>query len=177
MAPDLDRWLANPVIRLHHRREARVAPGVLWDEARRVTLADSHLLGRVVRWRIPGVPADVTYEELFSSHPFTVLDEGAAHSVSGACGRLWNRKREFETLDDPEAFASCEIPGTARVVFAHWVEAAGDGRSALASEVRVVPADRQARLGLRLVRPLIVAFEHLISSEALAVAARRAEHG
>jgi hypothetical protein len=174
VTPNLDHWLAEPVIRLHHRREARAAPERLWEEAQAVTLADSHLLGRVVRWRIPGTPGDITYRELFSSPPFTLLDEGDTHSVSGICGRIWNRKREFARLDGPDAFTACRVPGTARVVFAHWVEPDGDG-SALASEVRVEPADRQARVGLRLVRPLIVAFEHLISAEALAAATRRAE--
>jgi hypothetical protein len=175
--PDLDRWLADPAIRLRHQRDARAAPERLWEEAQAVTIADSHLLGRVVRWRLPGVPGNATYRELFSSHPFTVLEEGETHSISGICGRIWNRKREFARLEDPEAFARCEIPGTARVVFAHWVHPRDDGRATLASEVRVEPADRQARLGLRLVRPLIVAFEHLIASEALAVATRRAERG
>lgn len=175
VTPDLDRWLAEPVIRLHHRRDARAAADRLWAEAQAVTIAESHMLGRVVRWRIPGTPAHVTYRELFSSHPFTLLDEGEMHSISGVCGRIWNRKREFARLESAEEFVRCEIPGTARVVFAHWVEPSGDGRASLASEVRVAPADHRARLGLRLVRPLIVAFEHLIASEALAIAVRRAE--
>ena len=141
-----------------------------------MTLTDSHLLGRVVRWRIPGTAPEITYRELFATPPFTLLEEGDGHSVSGICGRIWNRKREFARLDGPDAFAGCLVPGTARVVFAHWVEPdSDDHRSVLASEVRVEPADRQARVGLRLVRPLIVAFEHLIASEALAVATRRAE--
>jgi hypothetical protein len=155
---------------------AHAPPARLWEAARSVTLAESHLLGRVVRWRIPGTPAELTYRDLFSQHPFTLLEEGDEHSVSGLCGRIWNRKREFTELSNADAFRDCQVPGTARVLFAHWAEPA-DGHAALVSEVRVVPADRQARLGLRLVRPLIVAFEHLISSEALAIAVRHAERG
>jgi hypothetical protein len=171
---ELDRWLSDPVIRTHHRREAAASPSRLWEAAGTVRLDDSRLLGRLVAWRIPGAPAGVTYREMFHSDPFTLLEEGDEHSLSGLCGRIWTR-REFTVLPDPAQFPTWSVPGTVRVLFAHWaVPAAGD-RAALVSEVRIAAADRQARLGLRLVRPLIAAFEYLIASEPLAIAVRRAE--
>jgi hypothetical protein len=173
--PDLDVWLPAPAVRTFHRREARADPGDLWRAARTVRLADCRMLGRLVRWRIPGVPADVTFGELFASEPFTVLEEGEAHSVSGLVGRIWTLRRDYPRLEGAEAFRRWDRGGTARVLFAHWAEAAGPGRSALASETRVDVRDRQGRLGLRVVRPLIAAFEPLVGTEALALAARRAE--
>jgi hypothetical protein len=170
LPPDLDHWLAGPILRTRHRREAEASPERLWQAAGEVTLAQSHLIGRIARWRIPGLPADRTFRETFRSEPFMLLAEGGGWSLSGLCGRIWHRHRAFTVLDDPEQFRTGRDPGTVRVLLAHWVERAGAGRAALVSEVRVDPVDRQARLGLRMVRPLIVASEHLIGAEPLALA-------
>ena len=62
-----------------------------------------------------------------------------------------------------------------RVLFAHWVEPVGRDRAALVSQVHIEAVDSAARRGLRLVRPLISAFERLIDREPLAIAAQRAE--
>jgi hypothetical protein len=61
------------------------------------------------------------------------------------------------------------------VLFAHWVQPAADGRSALVSEGRVAPVDRAAALRLRALWALVGPWERLIGGEALARAARRAE--
>jgi len=170
LPPDLDRWLADPALRTRHRREAEAGPEDLWAAASDVTLAQSHVIGRIARWRIPGLPAERTFHEMFRSEPFNLLAEGDGWSLSGLCGRIWNRRREFTVLADPEEFRTWRASGTARVLLAHWVEPVDPHRSALVSEVRVDPVDRQARLGLRLVRPLIAASEHLIGAEPLAIA-------
>ena len=164
--PDLDAWLPDPAVRTFHRREAA---------AGEVRLADSRRLGRVVRWRIPGESAGITFRELFATEPFTLLAEGETWSISGLVGRIWTLRRDYPHLGNPEAFRSWRRTGTARVLFGHWTEPAGKGRAALFSEARVGVSDFQARLGLRLVRPLIAAFEPLIGSEALTVAVQRAE--
>lgn len=170
LPPDLDHWLADPAVRTRHRRATDAQPQELWEAAGRVTLAQSHVIGRIARWRIPGLAGDSTFRDTFRSEPFNLLAEGEGWSLSGLCGRIWNRRREFTVLDDPEDFRTWRAPGTARVLLAHWVEPAGAGRAALVSEVRVDPVDRQARLGLRLVRPLIAASEHLIGAEPLEIA-------
>jgi hypothetical protein len=174
-APDLDAWLAEPALRTVNRREAAASVGDLWEAAGTVRVGETRMLGRLVRWRIPGVPGHITFRELFAEDPFIVLEEGRTYSVSGLVGRIWTLRRDYPHLDAPEAFRGWHDRGTARVVFAHWAEAAGRGRAALTSEARVAVPDRQARLGLRVVRPLISAFEPLIGSEALALAVRRAE--
>ena len=171
----LDAWLTHPAIRMEHRRTARASPDALWEAASRVRLRDTRSLGRVVRWRIPGLDPTLSYHDLFRGEPFCVLEESDRLLVSGLVGRIWTVARDYPHLDGPEAFAAWHRRGTARVLFAHWVEPAGGGRSALVSETRVDVVDRQARLGLHLVRPLIATFEPLIGSEALALAARRAE--
>jgi hypothetical protein len=45
----------------------------------------------------------------------------------------------------------------------------------LASETRVEPIGVQGRVGIAAVRPLVRAFEHLIGSDGLEAAVRRAE--
>jgi hypothetical protein len=131
-------------------------------------------LGRLVRWRIPGLPGDVTYAELFASPPFTVLDEGDGWSVSGLAGRIWTLRRDYPRLEGADAFARWAEPGTVRVVFAHWVEER-EGGSALLSEARVAPVDRGAALRLRALWTVVGPWERLIGGEALARVVRTAE--
>lgn len=175
---DLDAWLPDPQIRTRHRREAAAAPAVLWDAARTLRVDETGPLGHAVRWRIPGLPAGVRFGELFAAAPFTVLAAGEGWQVSGLVGRIWTLRRDYPPLDGPDAFASWATPGTARVLFAHWVQDGdGDRRSALVSEARVAPTDRAAALRLRALWTVVSPFERLIGGEALARAARRAEDG
>lgn len=131
-------------------------------------------LGRMVRWRIPGLPAGVTYAELFAAPPFTVLEEGDGWSVSGLAGRIWTLRRDYPRLDGPDGFRGWTEPGTVRVAFAHWVEENGDG-SVLVSEARVSPVDRGAALRLRALWTVVGPWERLIGGEALARVVRSAE--
>lgn len=172
---ELDRWLPRPAVRVTHRREARAPAAVLWSAAQGVRLRDTRLLGPLVHWRIPGLGTDPTYHELFRSQPFTPLFEDEHVLLSGLCGRIWTLRRDYPRLADPEEFLRWSEPGTVRVLYANWVEPAGAGRSALVSETRVAPVDRQGRIGLLAVRPLIAASQHLIGSEPLTIAVRRAE--
>jgi hypothetical protein len=172
---ELDAWLPDPAVRTHHRRTARATPDELWSAASGVRLADTRTLGRLVRWRIPGTPADLRFRELFAAYPFMLLDEGDGFSVSGLCGRIWTLTRDYPRLEDPEAFRVWDRPGTVRVLFAHWVEPDAEGRSALVSEARVRPTDVHAALALRALGGLIRTFERLIATEPLTVATARAE--
>ena len=167
--PDLDAWLPDPAIRSRHRRASPADPVALWRAAERVRLSDTRTLGRLVRWRIPGTPADMTFRDLFRTPPFLVLDEGEGWSISGLAGRIWTIERDYPRLASPEEFRAWDRPGTARVLFAHWVS--GD---ALVSEARVAGTDRAARLRVRALWAMVGGFERLIGGEALALAVRRA---
>jgi hypothetical protein len=172
---DLDAWLPEPQVRTEHRRAARASSERLWEAAETVRVCDAPTLGRVVRWRIPGTPRDLPFRELFRRYPFAVLDEGEHWSVSGLCGRVWTLRRDYPRIHGADDFLEWGERGTVRVLFAHWVEANGDGRSTLYSESRVQPVDRRGRLRLRALWAAIGGFERLIGGEALRVAARRAE--
>jgi hypothetical protein len=173
--PDLDALLPRPAVRTHHRRSAPTTAEALWDAARGVRLADTRALGRLVRWRIPGTPPRQTYDGLLRAYPFTLLDEGPRHSVSGLCGRIWTLARDYPRLDGPPAFTGWDEPGTVRVLFGHWVRESGNGRAELVSEARVEPVDGRAALRLRALWTVIGQFERLVGAEPLALAARRAE--
>jgi hypothetical protein len=168
----LDAWLPEPVVRTRHRRTAGAAPQKLWRAANELQLSDTRTLGRLIRWRIPGLSARLTYGELFRAYPFTVLDEGERHLVAGLCGRIWTLARDYPRLDGPDQFAAWDEPGTVRVLFGHWVEEA-DGGSALVSEARVKPVDRTAGLRLRALWKLIGPFDRLVGAEAIARATER----
>ena len=138
-------------------------------------LSDTRRLERLVRWRIPGVVHGQTYDELFRTEPFTLLDAGDTWSVSGLCGRIWTLTRDYPRLSGPEAFREWDERGTVRVLFAHWAEPGRDGGAELVSEARVDPVDATARLRLKALWTVIGPFEPLVGAEPLAVAARRAE--
>ncbi len=172
---DLDAWLPDPQVRGRHRRSARADPDGLWRAAAEVTIAEAPRLGRAVRWRIPGTPADISFRELLRSYPFTVLAEGEHWSVSGLCGRLWTLGRDYPRLEGPEEFLDWDEPGTVRVLLADWVEPEGAGRTAVCNESRVAPVDRGASLRLRALWAIVGGFERLVGGEALSAATRRAE--
>jgi hypothetical protein len=169
----LDAWLARPTVRTHHRRTAPTDPDTLWRAALAVRLSDTGTLGRLVRWRIPGLAPGLTYHEMFRAYPFTVLEEDDHRLLCGLCGRIWTPARDYPRLPDADAFASWNEPGTVRVLFGHWI-APTDGGAELVSEARVQPTDRAAGLRLRALWSVIGPFERLVGAEAIAVAARAA---
>lgn len=173
--PELDPWLPDPAVRVAHRRSSSAGAEELWDAARGLRLAEARMLGRLVRWRIPGTPATTTLEGLFSNRPFAVLEEGEHALVSGLVGRIWTLRRDYPAIDDPEEFREWSAAGTAKVLFAHWVEPGADGHADLCSEARVQAFGVQGRIGLASVRPLIRSFQHLIATDAMAPAVRRAD--
>jgi hypothetical protein len=173
LTPDIDMWLPNPAIRVHHRRETSASAERLWEAAQAVRLNDSRRLGRLVRWRIPGLPADLTFGEMFRAPPFMVLNEAPGRLlVSGLVGRIWTLRRDYPELKDPEEFRAWNTPGTARVLFANWIE---DEPTEIHAEVRVEAIGAQGRIGVAAVRPLVRAFGSLIGSDGIDIAARRAE--
>jgi hypothetical protein len=170
----LDAWLADPAVRTRHSRRADSAPEALWRAATDLRLSDTRRLGRLVRWRIPGLPRDLTYGALFRAYPFTVLEEGEHLLLAGLCGRIWTLARDYPRLDGPDAFAAWDEPGTVRVLFGHWVQPNGRGAE-LVSEARIQPTDRSASLRLRALWKVIGPFERLVGAEAINVAVHSSE--
>jgi hypothetical protein len=174
-AERLDAWLGAPAVRTHHRRAAAASADALWQRATEVRLNETRSLGRLVRWRIPGLDPAITYHDLFRSYPFCVLEEDHHLLITGLCGRIWTLARDYPRLDGPPAFTGWDEPGTVRVLFGHWVRESGNGRAELVSEARVEPVDGRAALRLRALWTVIGQFERLVGAEPLALAARRAE--
>ncbi len=173
-ALDLDAWLPEPSLRVSHRRPSRASPDELWTAAMQVRLADTGLLGRLVRWRIPGLARDEGFDALFREPPFIVLQAGERALVSGLVGRIWTLRRDYPQLTGADEFRGWSRRGTARVVFANWV-APTDGGSELCSEARVQAFGVQGRVGLTAVRPLVGRFQGLVGSEGLKAAVKLAE--
>jgi hypothetical protein len=167
----LDAWLPEPAVRTHHRRSADADPGALWHAASSLPLSETRTLGRLVRWRIPGLARNLTYGELFRAYPFTVLEEGEHHLLAGLCGRIWTLTRDYPRLSGADAFAGWDEPGTVRVLFGHWVEEV-DGGAALVSEARVQPTDRSSSMRLKTLWKVIGPFERLVGAEAISAAVR-----
>jgi hypothetical protein len=173
----LDAWIPAPAVRTRHSRRASADAATLWDAASRVRLADTGRLGRLVRWRIPGLDPALTYHDLFRGYPFTVLEERNGLQISGLCGRIWTLARDYPRLDGADAFRDWSQRGTVRVLFAHWAREHPDGGAELISEARVEPMDRIAALRLRALWSVVSPFERLVGAEPLALAARAAEEG
>lgn len=173
--PDLDYWLPRPTVRIRHARDTATEADALWEAARAVRTSQTRRLGRLVRVRIPGLPNDLSYDELFRAPPFLVLEDEERALLAGIVGRIWTVRRDYPVLSGPEEFRRWSARGTVKVLFAHWVEPAGPGMAKLVSETRVSGGDPLARLGLAAVRPLIVASHQLIASEGLTRAVSAAE--
>jgi hypothetical protein len=172
--PDLDYWLPDPALRVAYRRETSVSPDRLWEAARAVRMSDARRLGRLVRWRIPGLAADLTFDAMFRSPPFMVLAEEPGRALlSGLVGRIWTLRRDYPQLRDPDQFRHWSASGTARVVFANWIT--GSSPTELHAEVRVEAIGVQGRIGVAAVRPLVRTFGSLIGSDGIEAAIRRAE--
>jgi hypothetical protein len=174
-APDLDSWMPRAAVCVSHRAWTPSAPGRVWSAARELRLSDTRLLGRLIRWRIPGVEADTSFEGLFTKPPFVVLEQGELELVSGIVGRIWTIRRDYPLLTDPEQFRSWQRPGTVRALFANWVQPARRGGALLCSETRIQPFGAQGRVGLTSVRPLIAGFHHLVKTDAMAAALSAAQ--
>jgi hypothetical protein len=173
---DLDDWLPGATLRLHHERTtARASAEAVWDAANAVTVAETGLLGGLIRWRIPGTPRGQSFGELFTQPPFVVLQRTEQGLVSGLVGRIWTLRRDYPLLTGPAQFRAWDQSGTARVCFAHWVDRRE--QTVLVSEARVEPIGLQGRLGVGAVGPLVRRFGSLVGSEGLAAAIRRAEQG
>ena len=174
--PDLDHWLAKPSIRVAHRRESDATPQQLWEASRELKLGDTRRLGRIIRWRIPDLAPDISFDEMFRAPPFIVLsDDEELTLLSGLVGRIWTLRRDYPRLGDPEEFRDWSTGGTAKVLFANWVEQTPSGRAALRSEVRVEAIGAQGRIGVAAVRPLVGAFGNLVGSDGIEAAVRAAE--
>ena len=173
--PDLDKWLPDPALCVYHRRQSTASVDDLWRAARKVQLSDTAVLGRLVRWRIPGLAGDEGYDDLFRQPPFMVLEEGEHILVSGLVGRIWTLRRDYPELRSGEEFRDWSLSGTARVAIANWVVPADGGGSVIAAEARVDAMGARGRLGLRAVRPLVQSFQQLVGSDGIAAAVRRAE--
>ena len=173
---DLDAWLPDPEIVTRHQRAAAVAPDALWAAARSVRLDQTRTIGRLVRWRIPGVPPDQSFMGLLASDPFTVLDEGPDYSISGLVRADLDVRARLRRPLRPR-----RLPGLAGAAHrARAVRALGDaprpdGRSTLVSEARIGPTDKLATVRVRALWIAVGPFERLIGAEALALAAARAE--
>lgn len=167
--------MARPSLRIAARRETSADPARLWQAALSVPLAETGLLGRLIRWRIPGTTPQLAFGALFREPPFLPLEEREGLLVSGLVGPIWTLRRDYPELRDPSQFVAYDQRGSARVVFGHWVEPAGDGRCALASEARVEALGLQGRLGVGAIRPLVQRFGYLVGTEGLTAAVRRAE--
>ena len=174
LSTQLDDWLPEPAIRVAHRVPSPASPTDLWQAAGELTLTQSPVLGRLVQWRIPGTARELSFDRMLREPPFLVLAEGERSLLCGLVGRIWTLRRDYPALADPERFRSYSERGSARVVIGVWAEEDPRG-GALCTEARVEAIGVQGQVGVAAVRPLVRGFQHLIGSEALRAAARRAE--
>ena len=172
---DLDDWLPSASVRVAYRRDSSATPDDLWQAASAMRVDDAGLLGRLIRWRIPRLPADLSFDQLFRHDPFLVLVDGERRLVSGLVGQIWTLRRDYPKLGDPDEFRDWSDRGTVRVVFANWVQPSASGGAVLRSETRVQAVGAQGRVGLATLRPLIRAFQGLIVTDGLDETVRRAE--
>jgi hypothetical protein len=172
--PSLDDWLPRPTVRVAHHRDSGAAADRLWREASLLELDDCAALGRLVRWKIPGLEPGLTFDRMLREAPFVLLHESEHQVLSGLAGRIWTLHRDYPHLSGPDDYRAWRTAGTARVLFGIWVDRLAAG-SRLTVEVRVEALGLKGRIGVTALAPLIRSCEHLLGAEALRAATHRAE--
>ena len=138
-----------------HSIEIRAAPPVVLDALRRVTADEIHLLRVMLRLRalpgrLRGRPAPTrgagpVLEGILRSG-FVVLDEERDRElVVGTVGRFWQARPAHVDMADGAAFLAFADPGWAKAAMNFSVADAGDGRTRLSTETRIVLTDARAR--------------------------------
>lgn len=172
--PSLDDWLPQPTVRVTHHRVTAASADRLWNEASILQIDDCAALGRLVRWKIPGLRPNLTFDRMLREPPFVLLHESPHRVLSGLAGRIWTLHGDYPDLRSPDGYRAWDEAGTARVLFGIWMDAAPSG-SRLTVEVRVQALGLKGRIGVTALGPLIRSCEHLLGAEALRAAAHRAE--
>ena len=139
-------------------------------------MRETRTLRPLIAWRLGRYAPEATEElrAVLARHPFVLLAEDGAVSVSGLGGRLWSLGDTFVRFDGPEEFQDWSEPGFCKVVARHEV-VARDAGSEIRSDVRIWCTNRRALLRFRPYWAFIGPFSRFIGSELLSAATRRAE--
>jgi hypothetical protein len=173
----LDRWLPDQTVRTLHRRRSTASPDALWDAARAAAIGDTLTLRPLIMLRLRGArpTTRTTFEELFRTPPFVLLEEGERLSVSGLAGKLWTPAGDYASFDSGDAYVAHDAPATAKVALATTVVAHAGGGSEIVTESRVWCVDRSARWRFRPYWVLVGPLSRFIGIELLHATTRRAE--
>lgn len=166
----LDTWLPRFDVRERHERVVAAEP----ERALALALETPVCPDRLVRalFRLRGLGASrATIAEFSSSNGFLALERTPTTYVFGTAARLRGRPR---VAADAESWRDWTRPGI-KVAADFRAEPAGDGRTRLSTETRVLALDRRSRLVFGLYWLAIGPFSALIRRRWLRAIAARAE--
>lgn len=168
MSP-IEDFLPRVHFRELHARRIAAPPAVAAAALRGVDLRRSPFIGPLFALR--GMPFAATLGELLGG-PFTTLREDLPHAlIVGAVGRFWGGTMQPTS---PEAFASQQAPGCAKLAWLFAFEPLDGGRACRAvTETRIECCDGAARWRMQLYWWLIRPASGLIRREMLRLLARR----
>ena len=173
---EVQDWLPGCHARLHFARASQARPHELWDAAQAVRLRDAPRLHRLIRWRLgKHAPSpDTTFEELFRTGIFMLLEEGERLYISGVAGKIWAPSGDYAQFETAGEYREYRKRGTAKVVLKTEVRAHERG-SQILIEARIWCADRRTQLIFRPFWTVVRPFAHFIYSDGFGAAVRRAE--
>lgn len=159
-----------------NRRASRAAPDELWEAAEQTRLRDTRVLRPLIGARLGphAPPADTTFEELFRTDIFTLLEEGERYSISGVAGCLWAPRGEYAHFESAADYRQYEKPGRAKAAVLTEVREHDRG-SEIVTEIRVWCTDRRAEVRFRSVWMIVSPFMRFVGIDLLRTVARRAE--
>ena len=161
-----------------NRRASRATADELWEAAEQTRLRDTRVLRPLIGARLGphAPPADTTFEELFRTDIFTLLEEGERYSISGVAGCLWAPRGEFTHFESAADYRQYEKPGRAKAAVMTLVREHDRG-SEIVTEIRVWCTDRRAEMRFRSVWMLVAPFMRFVRLDLLRSVTRRAEAG
>lgn len=181
----IDEELPTFDVAERHQLVVRAQAARVYAVVRRLDLSGS----RVVRglFALRGVPArltgrgrgpsplGLTLDELLQRGGFVLLAERPGEELLlGLVGRFWTTSGALQRVD-PAGFRAFDRPGFAKAVWNFHLAPAGQGKTLLSTETRVLCLDPASRRSFRRYWRLIRPFSGLIRRIALREIRRRAE--
>ena len=179
--PLLDCFLSQYEVREVHQTMVEAPADTTWAAVRALDLRRSPVVRAIFRGReilmgaTPnGTPAPGSFLGEVEALGWRELAEGPRLVVMGAVTRPWEADVVFRGLP-PEAFATFEEPGYAKIVWNLMVRPAGERRSVFSTETRVATTDARSRRRFRRYWTVVSPGIRLIRAESLRMVRQEAE--
>ncbi len=168
----IDRFLPDYHFASHYAITIDAPVETTFARVRALDLRESRIIRVLIRLR--GMPSDTLTREGLNRFFVSLGEVPDRELVMGLAGRFWTPGGALVDLS-AETFGEFQQPGYAKAAWNFSLEPAGDHRTRLATETRILCTDNRARRRFSLYWALIGPFSGWIRREALRTLRQQAE--